>query len=201
MLQYNELIEISNRNLTKAFQIIEELRINEIWEELDSTCNLVGSVKTRLLMNHLDIDFHTYSRDFSIAKSFEAIAKISENPKIKEIIYKNLLEAEDMCLEWHLSYAENPSHIWTIDIIHIKNESPYVGMIERVTEKINAVLNENMRKKILEIKYASVLNNEKNSGIEIYQAVIDDKVETYEDFKAWQKNRSNVYISMWEPKI
>ena len=116
------LEDISAKNLEKAFEIIEELQIEKIWEKLDSKCNLVGSVKTGLLMNKLDIDFHTYSDDFSIAKSFNAISQISQNPKIKEVTYKNLLDAEDMCLEWHLMYEETPERIWTIDIMHIKNE-------------------------------------------------------------------------------
>ena len=69
------LESISKRNIEKAFEIIAELEIQKTWENLNSTCNLVGSVKTGLLMNKLDIDFHTYSNDFSIEKSFSAIAQ------------------------------------------------------------------------------------------------------------------------------
>lgn len=119
------LENIAESNLQKAFEIIRELKIEKIYEELNSTCNLVGSVKTGLLMSHLDIDFHVYSDEFSVEKSFNAIAKISQNPKIKEVFYKNLLEEDDMCLEWHLLYEEVPERIWTIDIMHIKNESLY----------------------------------------------------------------------------
>lgn len=195
----DEIINISNQNLNKAYQIIDELRIKKIWESLDSTCNLVGSVKTGLLMNHLDIDFHTYSENFSIEKSFKAVSMISENSKIKELTYRNLLNMEDMCLEWHLSYEENPERIWTIDIIHIKNESPYAGMIERVTDKINAVLTEQLKRTILSIKWRSEQCDEKIPGIEIYQAVIDDGIETFEEFEAWRKHRKNIEISLWEP--
>jgi hypothetical protein len=71
------LENIAESNLQKAFEIIRELKIEKIYEELNSTCNLVGSVKTGLLMSHLDIDFHVYSDEFSVEKSFNAIAKIS----------------------------------------------------------------------------------------------------------------------------
>ena len=142
------LENIAESNLQKAFEIIRELKIEKIYEELNSTCNLVGSVKTGLLMSHLDIDFHVYSDEFSVEKSFNAIAKISQNPKIKEVFYKNLLEEDDMCLEWHLLYEEVPERIWTIDIMHIKNESLYAGVIERVTEKISSVLTEKMKQTI-----------------------------------------------------
>ncbi len=196
----NDIIEISKQNLEIASRIIDELQIVEIWNALDSTCNLVGSVKTGLLMNHLDIDFHTYSEDFSIEKSFKAIGLISKNPKIKDVVYKNLLEAEDMCLEWHLTYEEKPDRIWTIDIMHIRKESPYAGMIERVTEKINMILTEQLREKILSIKWESQQHNHKIPGISIYQAVIEDGIETYEDFKIWEKGHRDDGISLWEPR-
>ena len=196
-----EIRKIAKKNLEKAHQIIKELQIKEIWEKLESTCNLVGSVKNELLMNHLDIDFHTYSKNFSIEKSFKAISQISKNKKIKEIIYKNLLDAEDMCLEWHLFYEERPNRIWTIDIIHIRNESPYAGMIERVTDKINTVMTDQLKDSILKIKWESEQNGEKIPGIEVYQAVIDNGIKTLDDFRIWKKNNKNTRISLWEPQL
>lgn len=196
-----KLESISRKNLEKAREIISELKIQEIWESLDSTCNLVGSVSSGLLMNKLDIDFHTYSNNFSIEKSFTAISRISLNPKIKEVTYKNLLDAEDMCLEWHLRYEETHERIWTIDIMHIKNESAYAGVIERVTEKIKSVLNETQRQTILKIKWESEQQKEKFIGIDIYQAVIGEGIESYEDFKTWRRNKKEVAISLWEPDV
>ncbi|MFW6275220.1 MAG: phosphoglycerate mutase family protein [bacterium] len=193
---------VSKKNLEKAFEIIDELQIERTWRNLNSTCNLVGSVKTGLLMNHLDIDFHTYSDDFSIQNSFKAISQISQNHKIKEVWYRNLIAAEDKCLEWHLTYEETPERNWTIDIIHIKNESPYAGVIERVTEKIRKlVMNEKIRHTILRIKNESEQQKERISGIDIYQAVIDEKIETFEKFKIWKQNKKDIGISMWEPNI
>lgn len=196
----HEIENISEKNLKIANKIIEELQIQKIWQDLDSTCNLVGSVETQLLVNHLDIDFHTYSDDFSIEKSFEAISLISKNPKIKEVYYKNLLDEEDMCLEWHLTYEENPTRIWTIDIIHIKNNSPFVGMIERVTKKIKNSLTTKIKKDILNIKYFSEQEKIKIPSIEIYEAVISHNITNFEEFKIWKKNRTNSNISLWEPK-
>ena len=195
------LENISKKNLEKAFEIIAELKIQEIWESLNSTCNLVGSVRNGLLMDKLDIDFHTYSDDFSIEKSFKAISKIAENPKIKEVTYRNLLNAEDMCLEWHLWYEETPDRIWTIDMIHIKNESAYAGVIERVTEKIKSVVTERQKHAILRIKWECKRQKEKFIGIDIYQAVIGEGIETFEDFKTWHENKKEVAISLWEPEV
>lgn len=195
------LENIAESNLQKAFEIIRELKIEKIYEELNSTCNLVGSVKTGLLISHLDIDFHVYSDEFSVEKSFNAIAKISQNPKIKEVFYKNLLEEDDMCLEWHLLYEEVPERIWTIDIMHIKNESLYAGVIERVTEKISSVLTEKMKQTILKIKWESERHKEKIFGIDIYQAVIEENIDTFQDFQIWKQNKKDFGISLWEPCV
>ncbi len=192
---------ISKKNLEKAFEIIVELNIKEIWENLDSACNLVGSVSTGLLMNHLDIDFHTYSDDFSIEKSFKAMAQIAQNNKVKKVTYRNLLEAEDMCLEWHLYYEETPDRIWTIDIMHIKNESPYAGVVERVTEKVKSVLTDKLKQTILKIKWECHQQKEAAHGIAIYQAVIGEGIETFEDFKIWNNNKKEAGISLWEPDV
>jgi hypothetical protein len=192
---------ISKQNLEKAREIIAELKIEEIWQQQNSTCSLVGSVKTQLLMSHLDIDFHVYTNDFSVEKSFAAIAQISRNAKVKEVIYRNLLSAEDMCLEWHLLYEETPQRVWTIDIMHIKNESPYAGVIERVTEKICAAMTADFRQIILRLKWECEQQKEAVHGIEIYQAVMDDGVKNIGEFKRWKQGRKEVVISMWEPKV
>lgn len=200
-MKMEEIENLSSNNLSKALEIIEELNIPKIWEKHDSTCNIVGSVKTGLILNHLDIDFHTYSDDFSIEKSFSAISEICQSSKIKEVFYKNLLEAEDMCLEWHLNYEETPDRIWTIDIIHIKNESLYAGVIEEVTNSIHKILTDELRRKILKLKHKCNIRNVKVAGIEIYEAVIDNNIETYEELQSWRNSREGIEISLWKPKI
>lgn len=93
------LENIAESNLQKAFEIIRELKIEKIYEELNSTCNLVGSVKTGLLMSHLDIDFHVYSDEFSVEKSFNAIAKIIAR-KYGEQSFKSDEEKYDLADEF-----------------------------------------------------------------------------------------------------
>jgi hypothetical protein len=38
---------ISAKNLEKAYEIIRELQIENVWERFDSTCNLVGSLNCK----------------------------------------------------------------------------------------------------------------------------------------------------------
>jgi hypothetical protein len=91
--------------------------------------------------------------------------------------------------------------IWTIDIMHIKNESLYAGVIERVTEKISSVLTEKMKQTILKIKWESERHKEKIFGIDIYQAVIEENIDTFQDFQIWKQNKKDVGISLWEPCV
>ena len=52
------ILELAKRNQQKAWEIIEDTRIVRIWEGIGAKVNLVGSLRTGLLMKHRDIDFH-----------------------------------------------------------------------------------------------------------------------------------------------
>ncbi len=196
-----DIEEISNANYCAALDIIKELKIEEIWGKHNSKANLVGSVKTKLLMNHLDIDYHIYSDDFSIEKSFSAIGEIANNPKVSKILYINSIEKEDRCLEWHLDYVDDKKRLWQIDMIHILNDSPYVGKFERVAEKMNHILTDEIRNTILRIKWELAINKRKAMGIEVCKAVIKDNILKYSEFLEWQEANKNVGILKWEPEI
>lgn len=195
------LVETSEKNLKKAYKIIAELKIEDIWKRHRSQANLVGSIKTKLIMDHLDIDFHIYSEKFSIANSFAAVGEIAESLKIVDVQYKNLLMSEDKCLEWHMSYKDDEKNNWMIDLIHIRNDSKYVGKFERVAEKINEVMTDERRKRILGIKHEAYDNGEKVVGIEVYKSVIEDDISNYSEYKEWKKKHETEGIIEWEPKV
>ena len=197
----DNLLEISKRNMKKAYSIIKELSIEENWNSVNAKANLVGSLRTKLMMSNLDIDFHIYSEKFNIPDSFKAVSKISDNNRIKEIIYKNLMDEEDKCLEWHLYYIDDENNKWQIDLIHIMNESPYVGKFERVADKINKIMTDDMRKDILSIKWNGIQRGLKMPGIEVYKAVIEDGIKNIDDYLIWKKRQPDEYIILWEPNI
>lgn len=194
----NNLLSISNKNISCAKKIIDELKIVEIWEKHGAKANLVGSVRMELMMKHLDIDFHIYSKSFSIAESFAAIADFAGNNGIKQISYSNLIDNEDRCLEWHLSYLDNENTIWQLDMIHILNDSPYVGYFETMADKISAVVTPEQKMAVLSIKN-DVPENEFVMGVEIYQAVIRDAVHNYKEFAEWHKTHKANGIIKWIP--
>lgn len=193
-----DLLDIATLNQQKAWSIIKDSRIIQIWESVGAKVNLVGSLKTGLLMKHRDIDFHIYSSALNLSDSFRAMAVLAVNPSVRKIEYTNLLDTEEECIEWHAWYQDREGELWQIDMIHIREGSRYDGYFERVAERISAVLTDEMRRAILHLKYETP-EDEKIMGIEYYQAVIRDGVRSYSDFEEWRMLHPVTGVVEWMP--
>lgn len=193
-----DLLDIATLNQQKAWSIIKDTRIIQIWESVGAIVNLVGSLKTGLLMKHRDIDFHIYSSALNLSDSFRAMAVLAENPSVRKIEYINLLDTEEECIEWHAWYQDREGELWQIDMIHIREGSRYDGYFEKVAERISAVLTDEMRCAILHLKYETP-EDEKIMGIEYYQAVIRDGVRSYSDFEEWRMQHPVTGVVEWMP--
>ena len=192
------IFELAKRNQQKAWEIIEDTRIVRIWEGIGAKVNLVGSLRTRLLMKHRDIDFHIYTSPLDLSASFRAMAELAENTSIKKIEYTNLLHTAEACIEWHAWYQDMEGELWQMDMIHIQEGSRYDGYFERVAERISAVLTDEMRLAILKLKYETP-DTEKIMGVEYYQAVIQDGVRSYPEFEEWRRLHPAVGVVEWMP--
>ena len=192
------ILELAKRNQQKAWEIIEDTRIVRIWEGIGAKVNLVGSLRTGLLMKHRDIDFHIYTSPLDLSASFRAMAELAENTSIKRIEYTNLLHTAEACIEWHAWYQDMEGELWQMDMIHIQEGSRYDGYFERVAERISAVLTDEMRLAILKLKYETP-ETEKIMGVEYYQAVIQDGVRSYPEFEEWRRLHPAVGVVEWMP--
>ena len=192
------IFELAKRNQQKAWEIIEDTRIVRIWEGMGAKVNLVGSLRTGLLMKHRDIDFHIYTSPLDLSASFRAMAELAENTSVKKIEYTNLLHTEEACIEWHAWYQDMEGELWQMDMIHIQEGSRYDGYFERVAERISAVLTDEMRLAILNLKYETP-DTEKIMGVEYYQAVIQDGVRSYPEFEEWRRLHPAVGVVEWVP--
>lgn len=192
------IFELAKRNQQKAWEIIEDTRIVRIWEGIGAKVNLVGSLRTGLLMKHRDIDFHIYTSPLDLSASFRAMAELAENTSVKKIEYTNLLHTEEACIEWHAWYQDMEGELWQMDMIHIQEGSRYDGYFERVAERISAVLTDEMRLAILKLKYETP-DTEKIMGVEYYQAVIQDGVRSYPEFEEWRRLHPAVGVVEWVP--
>ena len=177
------LLELAKRNQDRAWEVIRQTDIINIWKSVGAEINLVGSLNMGLLMKHKDIDFHIYTSPFRISDSFLAMARLAENPLIKRIEYGNSLDTEEQCVEWHAWFQDPDNELWQIDMIHIVKGSRYDGYFEKMAERITAVLT---RQAILKLKYETP-DTAKIMGVEYYQAVIQDGVRTYAELEDWKK--------------
>lgn len=193
-----DILDIAEWNQQRAWKVIEDARIIPIWESIGAEVNLVGSLKTGLLMKHLDIDFHIYTPSFSLSDSFQAMMKLGENKSIRKIEHVNLLDTPEACLEWHAWYRDARNDLWQIDMIHILKGFRYDGFFEKFAERLTAVLTDETRKVILKLKNETP-ETEKIMGVEYYQAVIRDGVRSYDEFMEWRGQHPVTDIVEWMP--
>lgn len=121
------ILQLAARNTERAKQIVQATDIINIWKSIGAEINLVGSLKMGLMMKHRDIDFHVYTPRLTPAISFQAITQLAANPAIKRIEYKNLIDTDEHCIEWHAWYEDSDYELWQIDMIHILKGSYYDG--------------------------------------------------------------------------
>lgn len=192
------IIDIAKRNQQKALEIIKDTDIISIWEGVGAKINLVGSLRTGLLMKHRDIDFHIYSSPLNLSDSFGAMAKLAENTSIKRIECANLLHTVEACIEWHAWYLNKENELWQIDMIHIQEGSRYDGYFEKVAERISEVMTDEMRETILRLKYETP-ETKKIIGVEYYRAVIEGGVRSYAEFEEWRELHPVTGVVEWMP--
>ena len=181
-----DILKLAEQNQQAAWEILEETRIIPTWERIGATVILVGSLKSGLLMKSRDIDMHIYTDKLSISESFSVIQELAERLTLKEIQYKNGIDTEEECIEWHVWYEDKDMNIWKFDMIHIRKGSKYDGRVEKVTNAIITQLTPEIRQTILQIKY-DVPDGIVIPSIEIYRAVFSGNIKSYEELEVWRK--------------
>lgn len=194
-----EIRSLAAANQRRAHEILRELGLREAWQEVGARVEVVGSLRSGLLMKHLDIDLHVYSpAPLRVTDSFAAAARIAERPGIRRMEYGNLLDAEDCCLEWHAQYEDRDGRRWQIDMIHMAEDSPWAGYFERVADRIAAALTPEAREAILRLKFETP-DEEHIPGIAYYRAVLAGGVRSYAEFMAWLQEHPVDGIVAWMP--
>lgn len=180
-----DIVELSEHNQQLAWNILKAIRIIPAWEGIGAKVNIVGSLKTGLMMKNKDIDLHIYTDKLIMADSFTVMSELAEKHTLKEIQYKNLIDTEEECIEWHALYEDKESNLWKFDMIHLRSGSKYDGVVEKVTEAIIRHLTPEIRRTILQIKY-DMPDNVNIPGIEIYYAVFTGGVQNYEELMQYR---------------
>lgn len=190
--------EIAERNQRRARELVRELDIVGLWQRAGARVNLIGSLRTGLLVKHRDIDFHVYSPVLSVKESLSAIAPLLRNPSAVRLEYANGIRTDEKCIEWHLWVRDRDGRSWQIDMIHIQSGSFYDGYFEKAAERITALLTPQTKETILRLKYETP-EREKVMGIEYCRAVLQDGVRTYGEFVRWREEHPVSGVSEWMP--
>jgi len=194
----NDILEIAAANQQRAREVIRDTDLEAIWRSVGAEANLVGSLRTGLLMKHRDIDFHIYSEPPLLPSGFAAMARIAENASVRRIECVNLLHTDEKCVEWHAWYEDRDGELWQIDMIHIEAGSAYDGYFERFARRLQRALTPEMRQAVLRLKFETP-DHEKISGVEIYRAVVQGGVRTRTELERWRAEHPLTGISEWMP--
>ncbi len=197
-MSLSKAMQLSDKNTARAWEVVRELGIEEAWRSIGAKVNLVGSLKTGLLVKHLDIDFHVYTPGLSVKDSFRAVAAIAVNSAVQRVEYRNLADTEEACIEWHAWCRDQDGQTWQIDMIHILEGSTYDGFFENVAERIAAVLTDETRTAVIRLKYDTP-DSEKIMGIEYYVAVLRDGIRSWPEFERWRVANPMDGIVSWQP--
>lgn len=192
------ILDTALENQRRAREIIKDLDVVGVWKSVGAEARLVGSLKTGLLMKHRDIDFHIYSPSLELSETFAAAKKFAENKSVRGMLFKNGADTEEACFEWHITCEDRLGELWQIDMIHILKGSRYDGYFENVAERISAVLTDETRMAVLEIKN-DIPDGESVMGVEIYRAVLSFGIRDYAAFSKWRKANPAEGIVHWTP--
>ena len=200
MLKMNDMdiLELALHNQQTAWNILEHTGIIPAWERIGATVHLVGSLKSGLLAKSKDIDLHIYTDKLDVAESFSVMQELAKRLSLKEVQYKNLIQTEEECIEWHALYEDEELSTWKFDMIHIRRNSKYDGVVENVTTAIMNRLTPELRKTILQIKF-DVPDGVQIPGIEIYHAVFTGGVRSYEELEQYRKTNPLTNSLDWMP--
>ncbi|WP_353123420.1 phosphoglycerate mutase family protein [Dysgonomonas capnocytophagoides] len=193
-----DILKLAEHNEQSAWKVLEETCIISAWESIGATVNIVGSLKSGLIMKNKDIDLHIYSDKLDVAESFSVMQELSDRLSLKEVQYKNLIDTEEECIEWHAWYENEDTSLWKFDMIHIRKGSKYDGLVEKVTNSIREKLTPELREVILQIKF-DVPDSIVIPGIEIYHAVFSGNVKSYQELGEWRKTNPLTESMDWLP--
>lgn len=182
----------------RAFEVLRASRIADTWREAGCRVSLVGSLRMGLLVRHRDIDLHVYSPHLTTGESFRIMARVAADERVAELRCINGLHTDEHCVAWHVRYRADDGQNWQFDIIHIEEGTRYDGFFERMADRIVQVASPRQTDTILRLKYETP-EGEEIHGVEYYEAVIADGVQTLDELRRWLPVRRAREPYYWMP--
>ncbi|MBD5329874.1 MAG: phosphoglycerate mutase family protein [Bacteroides sp.] len=183
-MNQKEINALAAAKQREALKVYAASGIPEIWETAGCMVNIIGSLKMGLLITHNDIDLHVYSKNITEESTFRIASGMSALPGVVDMTCINGLHTDEHCMAWHVKYRADDGEIWKFDIIHIEEGSQYDGFFENMAKRISETLTERQRETILRLKFETP-QNEEIHGVEYYEGVIADNVNTIDELRKW----------------
>lgn len=193
-----ELLRLAELRQARARRVVEMSGIPAAWKAIGAEVAAVGSLRTGLLIDHRDIDFHVYTDTLEPEESFRAVARICANPAVTGMEFRNLAATEECCFEFHVSLRDERGDSWRVDMIQIRRGSKCDGFFETVADRILAALTPETKRTILMLKCAAP-QSARIMGIEYCRAVMEGGVRSWPEFIAWRAMNPVSGILTWRP--
>lgn len=192
-----EITEPALANQERAYKVLKESGIADIWKDSGCRVNLIGSLRMGLLASHRDIDLHVYSKGITEESSFAIVARIAKLPGVTEIRCINGISTDEHCIAWHIFYKYE-GEIWQVDVIHIEEGTQYDGYFERMADRIVEIMTPAQKETILKLKFETPPDKDFH-GVEYYEAVIADGIKNMTEFEEWIISHRKKPMYYWIP--
>jgi hypothetical protein len=182
----------------QAQQVIRTLGLEERWGEVGEVTFSGSAVFGLMVQPNIDMEVHTDEPRPSAG--FEVIIGIADIAGVRRVNFRNQLDDPgDPGLYWVVQYHDDLGGDWSIDTWLVPRDHPSPIRPDRFAAAMCRRLNDPLRLRILEIKYANCCCGLGAKGIDIYKAVLRDGIETYEQFVTWIERNPRKGLEDWMP--
>lgn len=191
-----DLDKLNEKILTEADTILYELGLYDLLKKFGNT-QVSGSYLLKL-MTWRDLDIYLDSESIDNETFFELGKEISIKLNPSKMSFRNELIGRTMHLPKGLYWGIHTNLFdqkWKIDIWAIDSED--IKQKQRGVEDLKSKIDENKRQSILELKnqlHSHPLYRKTFFSVDIYDAVLNDKVTSLEQFKEWIYQKEKIKI-------
>jgi hypothetical protein len=195
----DDILIRADQKRQRALNILDKLNLLSLWQAAGSPV-VVGAVRYGLVSS-LDIDMEIYTDSPTIRAGFEVMAKVAEQPGVRQILFMNELAGPDQGLYWQIQYQDKLGDQWKMDNWLVSHQHPDAHWCERFGEAIRKVLTDESRRTILEIKESAKADKLTLRGIDIYRAMLEGKVTTLAECQNWLNDHPAEGMCHWLPVV
>jgi hypothetical protein len=192
----SDLIEAQRRLQVEADAVVRDLELEELLEPIGQPIRVGSSAMGLMVRRDIDITVVCPRLDAQALAAFAGVgARLMQQPAVESVRFRNDTGTWNRepakypdGLYLNLSVRGRDGTMWTLDIwlVDQPERQPDLAHLKTLLPRIT----KDHRRAILAIKH--VLSGRPDSGPSalVYEAVVDNDVETIEQFDAWRERNS-----------